>query len=143
MKKHDSQICVIPIYLAALCLSGFLAVEICLKGISDLPVLVEIVVTFLVVGGVEADRLQGIQGLEQARQLRNGYSGSVKDAESSNPDDLSRIFTEIDQRGLQSEVDHAVDALLTMNMLSKELKVGDSSDNYRPFGDTQKKASLL
>ena len=94
-----------------------------MRGFTDLAVLLELFVSFLVVGGVEKDRLQGIQGLEQARQLRNGYSGSVRDAQSSNPNDLGRILGEIEQRGLQKEVDHAVDALLTMNIVTKELQV--------------------
>ncbi|CAE7353723.1 unnamed protein product [Symbiodinium natans] len=123
LKKHGWKVCAIAVYLGALCLSGFLAVDICMRGFTDLAVLLELFVSFLVVGGVEKDRLQGIQGLEQARQLRNGYSGSVRDAQSSNPNDLGRILGEIEQRGLQKEVDHAVDALLTMNIVTKELQV--------------------
>ena len=49
--------------------------------------------TWVVVG--DADRQWRLVADEQRRQLRDGYSGSVRDAQCSVPQDKARIFEEI------------------------------------------------
>eukprot|EP00449_Zooxanthella_nutricula_P026290 CAMPEP_0198552290 /NCGR_PEP_ID=MMETSP1462-20131121/78338_1 /TAXON_ID=1333877 /ORGANISM="Brandtodinium nutriculum, Strain RCC3387" /LENGTH=52 /DNA_ID=CAMNT_0044282947 /DNA_START=14 /DNA_END=169 /DNA_ORIENTATION=+ len=49
----------------------------------------------------EKDRLQRIQNQCEAEQLRKGYSGSVRDAESTKPVDKETIMEELATSGLE------------------------------------------
>lgn len=74
----------------------------------------------------EFDRLHRLQGLEQAKQLRNGYSGSLKDAQASVEADRHAIMGELSTSGLEKDVDEAIQVLLESGMSTPTLRKASS-----------------
>eukprot|EP00449_Zooxanthella_nutricula_P064228 CAMPEP_0198562870 /NCGR_PEP_ID=MMETSP1462-20131121/97844_1 /TAXON_ID=1333877 /ORGANISM="Brandtodinium nutriculum, Strain RCC3387" /LENGTH=87 /DNA_ID=CAMNT_0044293807 /DNA_START=11 /DNA_END=271 /DNA_ORIENTATION=- len=70
----------------------------------------------------EKDRLQMTQNQSEAEQLRNGYNGSVRDAESTMPEDKATIMEELATSGLEEQVDYAIEVLLVAGASTKTLR---------------------
>jgi len=70
----------------------------------------------------EADRLWQIQGEKEARQLRAGYTGSLRDAQSTEPRDKERIMLEVASSGLEDEVNRAIEVLLVAGASTPTLR---------------------
>merc|ERR1712107_20360 len=67
------------------------------------------------------DRLWRIRAAEEATKLRHGYSGSLRDAQSSDPEDKRRILEELESSGVEQEVNEAVEVLLETGMSTPSL----------------------
>merc|ERR1719204_340084 len=69
-----------------------------------------------------ADILWVREAARQARQLRQGYTGRISDAESSRQSDRQRIQALIKESGSEWAVDRAVAVLIHMGMSSPHLR---------------------
>jgi len=74
----------------------------------------------------EADRLWLTHAKRARAQLRSGYTGRLRDAESSVPEDKTRIISELVSSGLEQEVDHAIQVLLDSGISSSVIRAAVS-----------------
>ncbi|CAE7224708.1 unnamed protein product [Symbiodinium natans] len=71
---------------------------------------------------LECDRLMGLEAAKQARHLRAGFTGKIRDAKTSNPVDGEQILNSIERSGLEAAVDEAVAVLLRMYLSTPTLR---------------------
>ncbi|CAJ1384829.1 unnamed protein product [Effrenium voratum] len=77
---------------------------------------------FFCTGALEADRLEGKEGAQQAANLRNNFTGHLADAECSDDADKRRICAELTNSGQEEAVEEAVAVLMHMNISTPELR---------------------
>jgi len=65
---------------------------------------------------LEVDRTWDEDGELQAKELSLGFTGHIRDAQSSNPNDRDTILGEIYESGIEDDVDHAVSVLISAGM---------------------------
>jgi len=87
----------------------------------------------IIAWALECDRLLGIEATKQSNYLRQGFTGKVRHASTSNPADGERIRNIIFDSGAEAAVDEAVQVLLRMNLSTKELRTATSRAG--PLGD--------
>lgn len=81
----------------------------------------------LTAAAMEVDRLWAKQGRREAQQLREGYTGKLSDAQASVMRDKECILAEIAGSGVQAEVEHAVQVLISAGMSTPELRAAARS----------------
>ncbi|CAE7796834.1 unnamed protein product [Symbiodinium sp. CCMP2456] len=112
------------------------AINVCLKGFTDVPALFAALVSGLGVAGLEADRLRSVAAMRQSEELARGFAGSVRRAQSSDANDLRMIMGEIEEHGQADDIDDMVGALMTSNVSTRRMRLviklagrlGDASD---------------
>ncbi|OLQ09808.1 hypothetical protein AK812_SmicGene6582 [Symbiodinium microadriaticum] len=106
--------------------AGRLATNIFRESLQTVFNFVPLVTTPFVFWAMECDRLLGIEAAKQAKQLREGFTGHMRDATTSNPADGERIRNTIDQSGAEAAVNEAVAVLLRMSLSTPELRLATS-----------------
>jgi len=74
----------------------------------------------------EFDRLNRLQDIEQSKQLRKGYTGTLRDAQASVEADRSAIIGELSTSGVENDVDEAIHVLLEAGMSTPTLRKASS-----------------
>ncbi|CAK9092307.1 Uncharacterized protein SCF082_LOCUS43436 [Durusdinium trenchii] len=120
-RKTEHVTCQLAVFAFATFSHGYVAPEIARDGLTHSSSITELILAFLGLAAVEADRLGAIQSLQQSRQLRKNFTKSVRNAMSSNPEDLRNIFREMEQHGQIEAVDRTVELFLAMNISTKQL----------------------
>mmetsp|Transcript_73508 Transcript_73508/g.239181 ORF Transcript_73508/g.239181 Transcript_73508/m.239181 type:complete len:111 (-) Transcript_73508:194-526(-) len=70
----------------------------------------------------EADRLWGLQSMEEAAQLRRHFTGELRDAQSSVDSDKEKILGELEASGQEEHVNRAIDVLLASGVSTPTLQ---------------------
>jgi len=70
----------------------------------------------------EADRLWGLQSMEEATQLRWHFTGELRDAQSSVDSDKEKILRELEASGQEQHVNRAIDVLLASGVSTPTLQ---------------------
>ncbi|CAE7332361.1 unnamed protein product [Symbiodinium necroappetens] len=124
--RHHWQVTAVAVYACSVCAAGYLATNIFQTSFRRPSYFVPFFMAPFCFWAVECDRLLGIEAAKQARQLRQGFTGKIRDATTTNPLDGLRIRSLIEQSGSEKAVDEAVRVLLRMNLSTPELRKATS-----------------
>lgn len=94
---------------------------VCLVWMTDVRRLC-VLIGCLVFPSAEVGRRQELQAILEKEALLRGYTGNLRDAQSSLPSDKEAILAELHASGLEEEVDHAVEVLIESGMSTPTLR---------------------
>ena len=92
-------------------------------GLKDVPTLFRLSAIVVGTAALEADRQRALIAMQQRNELSKDFAGSVKQAQSSSPEDLERILDEIEEHDQADAIDRMVASLMAMNVSTKQIRL--------------------
>eukprot|EP00928_Gymnodinium_smaydae_P092064 TRINITY_DN75846_c0_g1_i1.p1 TRINITY_DN75846_c0_g1~~TRINITY_DN75846_c0_g1_i1.p1 ORF type:complete len:570 (-),score=43.14 TRINITY_DN75846_c0_g1_i1:79-1788(-) len=104
---------------------------------------VMVLMGMVVLVACEADRIIERELKLEASELIFGYTGRVRNAEASSSKDRETILGEIDESGLEGDVDHAISVLISTGMSTPSLRDASKLTNVDGAGQWSLGAVLM
>ncbi|CAE7455888.1 unnamed protein product [Symbiodinium natans] len=121
-QKYEWKVTQVALFASSAFLAAVLAASTFQTSFQRPPNFVPFLMAPIIAWAMECDRLLGIEAVKQAKQLRDGFTGRIRDAKTSNLADGKRIREIIAENRAEADVDKAVAVLLRMNLSTSELR---------------------